>query len=377
MTMEQPDIQHSEIRAALRDYFADGAALSEVRAIAEGGAGGFDEERWRSLAGDLGVAGIEIADEFGGMGLTADYACTVLEEAGSALTPAPVRSTLAAAHAMQASSSAAPERESWLRLIAADSLVATIAVTPEGPSLAGQGRVERGGEGLTITADLNAVPDGAAAGLVLVWADSDAGPQLVAVDMSAHSEAIARTALGATDFSQGYADITLRSAPCVALSKIGAAAEWQWIQDVTLLYVAAETAGVAAGCLAKAAAYAAERTQFGRIISTYQAISHRLAETVVDVEAARGLVTLAAKAAVAGRSEDLSRLAPLARAAASRAALAAADTQIQVHGGIGFTWEHDAHFFFRRARSCAAWFGSARDMEDMATARGCQALLTA
>ncbi|ROZ45655.1 acyl-CoA dehydrogenase [Rhodococcus sp. WS3] len=375
--MEQPDIQHSEIRAALRNYFADGEALAEVRAIAEGGADSFDAVRWQSLASDLGVAGIGVSDGLGGMGLTADYACTVLEEAGTALTPAPVRSTLTAAHVLQVSRSAAPEREEWLRQIATEGLVATVSVNPEGPSSDGQGRVNRDGERLTITADLRAVPDGMAANVVVVWAGADGGSQLVAVDLPAQGSSITRTPLAATDFSQAFADVALRSVPCVALTEVGAEADWEWIQNITLLHLAAESAGVAAGCLSRAAAYAAERTQFGRIISTYQAISHRLAETVVDVEAARGLVGLCGKAAAAGNSEDLARLAPLARAVASRAALAASDTLIQVHGGIGFTWEHDAHLYFRRARSSAAWFGSVRDMEDAATARGCQDLLTA
>lgn len=376
--MVENEIGVAEVRSLLRDFFADGAALTEVRDIADGRTAGFSAERWQTLSVELGAAGLVVPDRASGLGLDARYATVALEELGAALSPAPLRATMTATLILN---NAASQEDSsgriggWLEEIAAGTLVATVAVDPRGPGRSSLA-LAASDDFTAVTGTLPVVPDGAVAGLLIAPAASPAGADWVAVDLREAADRVVRTPLTGTDHSHGYADVELREAAGTRL-RGDAAVPWEFAEDVATLLLAAEQIGVAAGCLDRAVAYAAERTQFGRIIGTYQAISHRLAETAVDVESGRGLVHLATAALVDGRVDDLRRLAPLAGALASRVSLAAADTLIQVHGGIGFTWEHDAHLYFRRARSLAAWFGSAPALEDLAATRGCHELLVA
>ena len=148
------------------------------------------------------------------------------------------------------------------------------------------------------------------------------------------------------------------------------------VLDLAQVLTAAEQVGTAAGALDRTLDYIKIREQFDRVIGGYQALQHRCADAAVHLEAAAALVERAAVAAESGADDVLAAAALLARAAASEVSLFAADTMVQLHGGIGFTWEHDAHFFFRHARSTAAWFGTIPQLRLEAARRNCLALIT-
>ena len=163
-------------------------------------------------------------------------------------------------------------------------------------------------------------------------------------------------ALAGTDFSSGYADIVLDAVPGAVVS--ADPGEVASVLDLAQVLTAAEQVGTAAGALSRTLDYLKVREQYGRVIGAYQAVQHRCADLAVHIEAASALVELAAAAADGGDGELLARVGLLARATASEVSVAAADAMVHLHGGIGFTWEHEAHLFFRRARSSASWFGT-------------------
>jgi alkylation response protein AidB-like acyl-CoA dehydrogenase len=203
--------------------------------------------------------------------------------------------------------------------------------------------------------------------------DTSAGTSLVLVQPTALEQAIRRSR-GGIDFSTAYADLIFDGVPGTLIS--ADPHQVSHVLDMAQLLTAAEQVGVASGALDRTLDYIKIREQFGRVIGGYQALQHRCANVAVHIEAAAALVERAAAAAESGDTEVLARSALLARAAASEVSLFAADTMVQLHGGIGFTWEHDAHLFFRRVRSTSAWFGSVRQLRLEAARRNCFALIT-
>lgn len=364
------DLTLPDVREALTEFFSDGSAFAEVRSFADAAGAAFDRERWRALSLDLGLGALVVDDANGGLGLDARFACAAIELSGAALCPAPVTSTLTAAAALVLAG--VPDTAPWLRAIAENASIATVAVRPDGRT-AGVAHVAEKADHYLVTAEIPIVADADSADFVVLAADSDRGIRVVGIDLRSGSETARTEGLVGTDFARGYSSLTLRDHPGIDL---GDGALWQQIEDQALVFAAADRLGCARGALRMAVDYAGQREQFGRIIGTYQAISHRLAEAAVDVEGAAGLVDMAARA-MANRSDRLPALAPLAAATTARVALAAADTLIQVHGGIGFTWEHNAQFYFRRARTSAQWMGSPGLLEDRAGKRNCHRLLTA
>jgi alkylation response protein AidB-like acyl-CoA dehydrogenase len=370
------DISTGEIRRGLREYFADHDSLIGVRAAAEAAAAAapplpFDTGVWRALAQGLGVAGLAVPVRHGGLGLGIQAVTEALREAGHELYPGPLLQTVSAAAAMVvalADGSAGSPVASALADIAAGRAIATLAVPADGV---------QGGCGVTVDGSLlrgtaRAVPYGACADLLVAVADTSGRAVLVLVD-PAEMENAARRACPGVDLSCAYADVTLDGIRGdVICADPGAVSR---ALDIAQVLAAADQVGMAAGALDRTLAYLKVREQFGRIIGTYQVLQHRCADLAVDIEAAAALVAIAAAAGDAGDAQLLARTALLARAGASEAAMFAADTMIQLHGGIGFTWEHDAHLFFRRARSMAAWFGTVQQLRAEAARRGCFALI--
>jgi alkylation response protein AidB-like acyl-CoA dehydrogenase len=204
------------------------------------------------------------------------------------------------------------------------------------------------------------------------------GPALALVflaDADADAGTVTRTRRRTVDFATPIADVEVAGAPAVLLVEPGDTAGLAAHRRLELILLAAEQVGGAEGALAGMTAQACVRKQFGKLIGTYQAIAHRCADTAVDIAAARALVTAAAVAHDAGDGGTALQLALLARAEAAEAFTAATDSYIQVSGGIGFTWEHDAHLFFRRARATAAIGGTPAQHRDRAVEAGCLDLL--
>jgi alkylation response protein AidB-like acyl-CoA dehydrogenase len=370
------EISTDEIRRGIRDYLADHDCLADVRSVADASQSDparrpFDPAVWHGLAGGLGATALLVPEEYGGLGLGLSAVTGALFETGHALYPGPLRATVAATAALAAVPAAGrlPEVVGALQAIAAEGAVAT---------LAGPAADVRGGCGVTLDAarlrgTARAVPHGASAAVVVAVADTAAGPALVLAGPDGLERAVRRPRAG-IDFTTAYADLVLDDVPATVLSADPGLVSH--VLDLAQLLTAAEQVGVAAGALDRTLDYLKIREQFGRVIGGYQALQHRCADVAVHIEAAAALVGHAAAAADSGDRETLAAVALLARAAASEVSLFAADTMVQLHGGIGFTWEHDTHFFFRRARSTAAWFGTVPQLRLEAARRNCLALIT-
>ena len=371
------ELSTDEIRRGIRDYLADHDCLADVRSVADAGQSApapppFDRAVWRGLAQGLGAAGLIVPEECGGLGLGLRAAVGALFESGHELYPGPLRTTASATAALAAVSdggSASPAVTDALRAIATVGAVATLAV----PAADVQGGCGVTVDGALLRGTARAVPHGASADILLAVAGTPAGTALVLVRPAGLELAVRRPREG-IDFATAYADLVLDGVPGTVIS--ADPRQVSSVLDLVQLLTAAEQVGTAAGALDRTLDYIKLREQFGRVIGGYQALQHRCADVAVHIEAAAALVGHAAVAADSGDSETLAAVALLARAAASEVSLSAADTMVQLHGGIGFTWEHNAHFFFRRARSAAAWFGTVPQLRLEAARRGCLALIT-
>ena len=358
--------EHDELRSVVRDFLGEKSPGSAVRRLMEAGERR-DEEVWALLAGQLGLTGIAIPERHGGAGYGPAELGIVLEEMGGALLVAPYFATVALAGQALAASGDEDAMARWLPGIADGSLTATLAVGEESGSwnlaeVAATARAADGG--WAVTGDKLFVIDGDTADLLLVVAHAPDGPGMFAVERSAAGNGAARNGaaglesarLDTLGLTRALASVTLRETPAI---RVGAGRDAAWLsqaRDLALAALAAEQLGGAARCLDMSVGYAKVREQFGRPIGSFQAIKHKCANMLLDVECGRSAVQHASEA-VAGRQPDAPLAAALAYIHCSQAFTRAAKECIQIHGGIGYTWEHDAHLYLRRAKSSQLLFG--------------------
>jgi alkylation response protein AidB-like acyl-CoA dehydrogenase len=349
--------EHDELRQVVRDFLSEKSSSDAVRRLMEAGASR-DEEVWALLAGQLGLTGIAVPEEYGGAGYGPAELGIILAEMGGALLVAPYFATVALAGQALAASADEEAMARWLPGIADGSLTATLAVAEESGSwdlaeVAATAKPADGG--WAVTGAKLYVIDGDTADLVLVVAHAPDGPGVFAVERGAPGVESAR--LDTLDLTRSLASVTLHEAPAVRVGADRDAAVWlSEVRDLALAALAAEQLGGAARCLEMSVEYAKVREQFGRPIGSFQAIKHKCANLLLDVESGRSAVQ-AASEAVAGRQPDAALAATLAYVYCSRAFTRAAKECIQIHGGIGYTWEHDAHLYLRRAKSSELLFG--------------------
>jgi alkylation response protein AidB-like acyl-CoA dehydrogenase len=357
--------EQRELRDSVRRFLADRAPLSRVRELMET-TDGIDRSVWQQAGVQLGLQGIAIPEQYGGAGFTFAEQAIVLEELGAALYGGPyLASAVLAATALLSGSDEAARRE-LLPGIASGQTVATLAFTeddgswePEAIRLAaarggpGTGR----GDNWVLDGHKSFVLDGHTADLILVVAAAGSGLSLFAVDPGAAG--LDRRVLPTLDQTRKLARLEFDS---VAGRLIGAPGEAAGVLartlDVAAIALAAEQLGGAQRALDMAVGYAKIRHQFGRPIGSFQAIKHRCADLLLEVESLRSAVGYAA-AAVAENSAEVPVVAALAKAYASDVYFHVAAENIQIHGGIGFTWEHDAHLYFKRAKSSELFLGDA------------------
>ena len=309
------------IKRTARDFLADRVRPERLREHAE--AGTYDDGLWREMA-ELGWAGIFLPEEHGGQGLGVLELAILLEEAGYALAPSPLLSN-AAAGLVLLHAGTDEQRQRWLPGIAAGAALGTVGVVSNGAA--------------------PLVPDAdAAAVIVLVDGDSAAVLERGAADVEPQ-RVIDSTRRFAAVRANGGGE-PLGGDPASGMDRLESA-------------LAAELVGVAQRALEMAVAYAKERHQFGRPIGAYQAVSHRCAQMLLETESARSTAYYAGWAAD-HEPETLPLAAAMAKAYAADAAWRVTSASLQVHGGIGFTWEHDLHFFLKRARTGGQMFGTAR-----------------
>ncbi|HEU5421802.1 MAG TPA: acyl-CoA dehydrogenase family protein [Streptosporangiaceae bacterium] len=348
--------EQQELRAAVRRFLADRAPLPRVRELMEDGA--LDREVWDQAGGQLGLQGIAIPEEYGGSGFSFAEQAIVLEELGAALYGGPyLASAVLAATALLAGTDEAA-RQDYLPGIAAGQLIATLAFTEDSaswdPADIRLAATSSAG-GWLLTGHKSFVLDGHRAGLILAAAVTAGGPAVFAVDAGA--DGLGVTVLPTLDQTRTLARLEFDS---VSARLIGApgdgTAVLNRVLDVAAIALAAEQLGGAQRALDMAVEYARTRHQFGRAIGSFQAIKHRCADLLLEVESLHSAVAYAA-AAVADDSGEVPVVASLVKAYGSEVYFHVAAENIQIHGGIGFTWEHDAHLFFKRAKSSELFLG--------------------
>ena len=368
--------EQDELRASVRRWMADRAPLTRVRELMDT-EDGLDRGVWEQAGTQLGLPGLAIPESYGGSGFTFAEQAIVLEELGAALYGGPyLASAVLAANALLASSDEGA-RADLLPGIASGETIATLAFTEDDGSwdpAAIRLAAAKDGEAWRLDGHKSFVLDGATAGLILVVAATDAGLSLFAVQadaVPADTGGLTRTTLPTMDQTRKLARLEFAATPARLIGSPGdAAAILDRTLDGAAIALAAEQLGGAQRALDMAVGYAKVREQFGRPIGSFQTIKHRCADLLLEVESLRSAVGYAA-AAVAEGSAEIPVLASLAKAYASETFFHVAAENIQIHGGIGFTWEHDAHLYFKRAKSSELFLGDpAYHRERLATRIG-------
>ncbi len=361
--------EHEELRASVRRFLADKAPLPRVRELMET-EDGTDAAVWAQAGAQLGLPGLAIPEAYGGAGFTFAEQAIVLEEFGAALYGGPyLASAVFAATALLASPDEGARR-GLLPGIASGETIATLAFTEDDGSWDPASirlTAVKDGDAWKLDGHKSFVLDGHAAGLILVVAQTSAGLSLFAV---AGTEAgLTRTSLPTLDQTRKLARLEFADVAGRLIGSPGdAAAVLDRTLDVAAIALAAEQLGGAQRALDMAVEYAKIRHQFGRPIGSFQAIKHRCADLLLEVESLRSAVSYAA-AAAADSPAEIPVLAPLVKAYASETYFHVAAENIQIHGGIGFTWEHDAHLYFKRAKSSELFLGDAAYHRERLAAR--------
>jgi alkylation response protein AidB-like acyl-CoA dehydrogenase len=325
-----------------------------VRAVLEDSGRSFDRDLWAGIA-ELGWLGTVIPEGHGGLGLGYVELCAIAEELGRAIAPVPFASTLYFfTEALMIAGSEA-QRERWLPRIAKGEVIGCFA-TSEGPGQVTARPMATEVAAGRLTGAKIPVTDGDIADVAIVLASESGAAGLFLVDLA--QAAVQRTRLDSLDGTRGLARLRFAGAHAERLGRAGAGLELvDHVFHRAAVLLAFEQLGGADRCLEAARDYALQRFVFGRPVATYQAIKHRLADMYVKNELARSNAYHAAWA-LAVNADDLAVAAASARLAAGEAFGFASQESIQIHGGLGFTWEADAHLYFRRARQLSLVAGA-------------------
>ncbi|WP_049564932.1 acyl-CoA dehydrogenase family protein [Nonomuraea sp. SBT364] len=322
--------EQQELRAAVRAFLAAASPPPRARE-------GYDPAVYARLNGELGLAGLLVAEEYGGAGAGFADLAVALEETGAVLLPGPFLATTFAAIAL----AGVPDKE-LLTGIAEGRIAATLARPHTGIPL-------RDG---TVTGTLPQVLSGMEADVLLLPATTGDGLVMTAVDL--HGEGVTRTPLETLDITRGQARVELGGAAARVLGPAPAG-----VGDRLAVALAAEQLGVMRAALDAIVAYAKVRVAFGRYIGSYQGVKHKLADMHGKLEQAESIVRYAAWAADES-PDELPEAAALAQAYVGRACFEVARDHLLLHGGIGYTWEHDAHLYYKRAKTDEVLLGPPR-----------------
>lgn len=349
--------EQDELRKSIRRFLEDRSPMGEVRRLMET-QHGFDRDVWRLLANQLGLTGLAIPEEYGGFGYSAVELGIVFEEMGRALYCGPYFSTIAlGANAILQSGDEIVARD-VLPGIASGDTIATLAITEESGSWDIETTITtatRSGEQWVLDGTKMYVIDGALANLIVVGARAEGGLTLFLVDSPAENMTI--TPIPTLDLTRKMARIEFRGTPARIVGAEGGGKDTLDVTlDLAVVALASEEVGGASRCLDMAVEYAKTRIQFGRPIGGFQAIKHKCADVLLEVESAKSAAYYASWA-VSEPGDAFSIAAAIAKAFCSDAYYTAAAESIQIHGGIGFTWEHDAHLYFKRAKASQLLFG--------------------
>jgi alkylation response protein AidB-like acyl-CoA dehydrogenase len=353
-----------QLRDSARKFLAEKCPPKAVRAVIDGKVP-YDRELWKGLA-EMGFLGVAIPEEYGGTGAGHLELCVIAEEMGRALAPVPFSSTvyLAAEALLMAGSEA--QKNKWLPLIASGEAVGTLALF-EGKGNPSPQAITLAASNGTLNGVKKPVPDGAIADFAIVAARTgssgrDTDISLFLVDVKAGG--VEAKALTNIDPSHGQAEVTFGNCKAEALGVVGEG--WSIISQVldrAAVLLAFEQVGGADRALEMGRDYALDRIAFGRPIGSFQAIKHMLADMYVSATLARSNCYYGAWA-LSTNAGELPEAAAAARISATQAFQHCAKNNIQVHGGMGFTWEFDCHLYYRRANATALSLGSMSYWED-------------
>jgi alkylation response protein AidB-like acyl-CoA dehydrogenase len=347
------------LRSMARELFEERGNSERVREVMLGD-DGLDEAAYRQLA-DLGLAGLTIPERFGGGGATHVELAIVFEELGRRLLPVPLLSSaVLGAEAVLAAGTDTQCEEILPAVAAGTNRLALVHLDTAGRLTADPGvRATRDGDGWRLQGAAGYVVDGRTAHQLITAAVTDDGIELFVVPSAA--DGITREDVEVLDLTRPMATVTYDDVAVAETSRLAGGNAIGALQRAIVagcVMLANEQIGGADQLLATTTAYARERVQFGRAIGSFQAVKHRLAETLVRVEAARSTAYHAARTLAEDDADELAIAAPMAKAFCSEVYEKAAGDAIQLHGGIAFTWEHDAHLYLKRARSTKLLLGS-------------------
>jgi len=349
--------EQEELRKTVRAFLESKSPETAVREQMETDSG-FDTAVWSQMGEQLGLQGLAIPEEFGGSGYTFVELGIVLEEQGRALLCAPFFSTVVLAANTLLHSGDDAAKAAHLPGIASGETIATLAFTEPSGKWDESGITMEAtavGDGYTLTGTKMFVLDGATASLIIVAARTANGVSLFTV--AGDAAGLTRTALSTMDQTRKQAKLEFAGTPATLLGAEGEGwAVLSTVLDLAAVGLAAEQVGGAQKVLEQAVEYAKVRVQFGRPIGSFQAIKHKCADMLLEVESAKSAAYYGMWCA-AEQNDELPSVASLAKAYCSEAYFHATAENIQIHGGIGFTWEHPAHLYFKRAKSSELLFG--------------------
>jgi len=342
------------LKEQVKRFLEDKSSLDKVRKILEGDAD-YDEALWKGLC-ELGVAGAAIPEEYGGLGLSALELCVVAEELGRAVAPVPFSSSIyLAAEAIRMFGSE-EQKHAWLPKLASGELIGTLAAAEgiQAPTPRNLKVTYKNGK---LSGEKLPVADGNIAGLAIVLCDVDGSAGLALVDLSA--ENVTRESVATIDPTRGHARINFNDTPAELLGDPSEGwSNYCRVESGAAVLFGFEQVGGAEAAMNMAKDYALDRYAFGRQIGSYQAIKHKIADMYVKLELARSNCYYGAMV-LSEDAHDLELAAATSRVAATEAYRFAAQESIQVHGGIGFTWEANPQFHYRRSKLLALALGSA------------------
>ncbi len=356
--------EQKQLRDEARKFLAEKCPPKAVRAVLDGKAP-YDRELWKGLA-EMGFLGVAIPEAYGGAGAGHLELCVIAEEMGRALAPVPFSSTVyLAAEALLLAGTGA-QKQKWLPAIAKGEAIGTLALF-EGKGNPSPQAIKLAASGGTLNGVKMPVPDGAIADFAIVAARTGSGGRdtdisLFIVDLK--GKGVESKALSNIDPTRGQAEITFKNAKAEPLGHAGEG--WSILTqllDHAAVLMAFEQVGGADRALEMGRDYALDRIAFGRPIGSFQAVKHMLADMYVSATLARSNCYYGAWA-LSTNSSELPEAAAGARISATQAFQHCAKNNIQVHGGMGFTWEFDCHMFYRRANAAALGLGSLSYWED-------------
>jgi alkylation response protein AidB-like acyl-CoA dehydrogenase len=359
-TSVSSDEDLAALRDSVRSFLEAKSPISVIREAMDT-EDGVDRDVWRMMAEQLGLQGLSLPERFGGSGFGMIEQLIVFEELGRSLYGGPYFSTVALAAGLLLQSDDESAKAEYLPRIASGDLIATVALVESDESWSFENvatRAQLDGEHWTVSGVKPYVTDGSVAELILVPAMTSQGLSLFAVEGSA--EGVTKAPLEVMDATRKQSQLTFAAAPARLIGAAGHTQEWLRKLLVTAtISLSGEQVGGAKRLLEISVEYAKTRQQFGRFIGSFQAIKHKCATLYLETESAGVVARYAAWTVDEGMDDDAVVAASMAKSYCSDVFTHAAAENIQIHGGVGFTWDNDGHLFLRRAKTSEVLLGDA------------------